>query len=139
MQVPSRAELERFFGEERAADVQFVETVTSWPSLRVLDFLYADEPATTGEIARGLNMDMRDVKDRLEALEAQDIVAESEHGWKTATDRITITLEDEEELSIERTTGATDERVEPEPTGGSESTDEAMLSRVTGYVRSLFQ
>jgi DNA-binding MarR family transcriptional regulator len=139
MQVPSRAELERFFGEERAADVQFVETVASWPSLRVLDFLYADEPATTGEVARSLNMDMREVKDRLEALEAEGVVAESEHGWRTATDHIMITFEGEDRLSIERTTEATDERVEPAPTGGSESTDEGMLSRATGYVRSLFQ
>lgn len=100
MQLPSEAELARFFDEERAKDVQFVETVTSWLSLRILDFLYSNEPATTGDIARGLNMDMRDVKGRLEELEEVDIVVAGDDGWRTRTDRISVTVAGQDGVAI---------------------------------------
>lgn len=66
MQVPSRVELERFCGEGWVEEIQLLEAVAAWPSLRVPKFLYANEPATTGDIARGINMDMREVKGRLD-------------------------------------------------------------------------
>lgn len=92
MQIPSQAELERFFGEDRAEEVQFLETVATWPSLRILEYLYANEPVTTGDLARGVNMDMRDVKDRLEALEKQGVVSNDNGDWNTQSDKIQMTV-----------------------------------------------
>jgi DNA-binding Lrp family transcriptional regulator len=92
MQIPSQAELERFFGEDQAEEVQFLETVATWPSLRILEYLYANEPVTTGELARGVNMDMRDVKDRLEALERQGVVSDDNGDWNTRSDEIQMTV-----------------------------------------------
>lgn len=109
MQVPSQAELEQFFGTEQASTVQFVETVASWPSLRILDYLFENEPAGVGDIARSLNMDMRDVKDRLDALEQQDIVKEDDDGWTAVTEEVTIRVARDKEsdgLDIAYTIGA---------------------------------
>lgn len=100
MQIPSQTELRRFFGQEQAADVQFVETVASWSSLRILDYIYTEESATTGEIARGLNMDMTEVKDRLEALESQHVVEVEEDAWCATSERIIIELQQRDGLEI---------------------------------------
>lgn len=100
MQGPSRRELNRLFDEDIAGSIHFTESVYSWSSLRVLDFLYTNEPSTTGEIARGVNMDMRDVRDRLEALNEWDIILETEDGWETAADQITVTLDRNDGLEM---------------------------------------
>lgn len=128
MQVPSKAELERFFGAERADDVQFLETVASWPTLRILDHLYANEPASTGEIARALNMDMRDVKDRLEALQDRDIVAEYDDGWISTTDQITMTVARSEGIGVSYALG--DRPPEDTPTD-QRSTDTPSTPNIT--------
>lgn len=128
MQIPSQTELERLFDPDLAADVQFVETVASWPSLRILDYLYANGPAAAGDIARGLNMDMRDVKDRLQALEEHGVVEDGDD-WTPATDEVTITLRRDHGLEI---TCATD--------SSPDSTDEqsaSVFTRVRRAVRSL--
>lgn len=113
MQIPSQAELERFFGEDQAEEVQFLETVATWPSLRILEYLYANEPVTTGDLARGVNMDMRDVKDRLGALEKQGIVGCDKDDWYTQTDEIRMTVQGGDRLeishAIEMSEGPTDE------------------------------
>lgn len=140
MQIPSRAELERWFGAERADDVHFVETITSWPSLRVLDYLSMSGPATTGDIARALNMDMRDVKDRLDALESHNAVEETEDGWQMTTDRIDVTLTQNDGLDIRRSLDREEqrdtERVDRQP---EEETDESIVTRVRKRVSSLFR
>lgn len=116
MQIPSRAELERFFDEDRAEEVQFLETVAAWPSLRILEYLYANEPATTGDIARGINMDMRDVRDRLEALEKQEILTQNGDKWHTRTNTIEMTINQKESrLEISHTTGTSSESSEKYP------------------------
>ena len=119
MQIPSRAELERFFDESQAKEVQFIETVASWPSLRVLGFLYENDAASTGDIARELNMDMREVKDRLDALESEGIVEDADGAWRPATDEITITLRGKDglELSHALGTGSGSEPTEERPEG----------------------
>lgn len=118
MQIPSQAELERFFGEDRAEEVQFLETVATWPSLRILEYLYMNEPVTTGDLARGVNMDMRDVKDRLEALEKQGVVSNDNGGWNTQSDEIQMTVrQGEDGLEISHTIGVLPEPTE-EPTKG---------------------
>jgi len=118
MQIPSQAELERFFVEDQAEEVQFLETVATWPSLRILEYLYANEPVTTGELARGVNMDMRDVKDRLEALEKQGVVSRDNGDWSTRSDEIKITVrQGEAGLEISHSIGVLPEPTE-EPTKG---------------------
>lgn len=123
MQIPSYAELERFFGSDRAADVRFVEAIFSWPSLRVLDYLASEGSATTGEISRALNMDMRDVKDRLDVLEEFDVVAAEDQQWRTTDDEIRVTLRQTDGVTIEYT----NEVVESEPS----DTKDGILTRIT--------
>ncbi|MDB2253088.1 helix-turn-helix domain-containing protein [Halorubrum ezzemoulense] len=127
MQIPSQAELERFFGEDQAEEVQFLETVATWPSLRILEYLYANEPVTTGDLARGINMDMRDVKDRLEALEKQGVVSNHNGDWNTRSDGIQMTVQrGENHLEISHSIGAS-----------SESTDESTMKIVSRLSRLL--
>lgn len=129
MQIPSQAELERFFGEDRAEEVQFLETVATWPSLRILEYLYANEPVTTGDIARGVNMDMRDVKDRLEALEKQGVVNRDNGGWYARSDEIRmIVRQGENHLEISHSIGLSSEPAD-ESTG-------RILSRVKQFFNS---
>jgi hypothetical protein len=139
MQVPSKSELERFFDTEQAATVQFAETVGSWVSLRILDYLYRNEPATTGDIARDLNMDMRDVKDRLEALAEQDIVDERGGKWTTTTDEISITIARDRGLDITYMTGATDRITTGNDVSAADQSSDGVLSRVRNVVSSFFR
>ena len=131
MQIPSQAELERFFGEDRAEEVQFLETVATWPSLRILEYLYANEPVTTGELARGVNMDMRDVKDRLKALEKQGVVNRDNNDWHTRSDEIRMTVrQGEDRLEISHAIG-----VSSEPTEESTKGIVSRLSRILNPFR----
>ena len=131
MQIPSRAELERLFEESQVEEVQFVETVASWPSLRVLEYLYANDAASTGDIARELNMDMREVKDRLDALEAEGVVEETDGIWRPAIDEITITLRGNDGLEIAHAVGPV--------SGPTEEPPEGVLSRLERAIASLFR
>lgn len=140
MQVPSRAELARFFDEEQAPAVHFVETVASWPSLRILEYLYGNEPASTGDVARGLNMDMRDVKDRLDALAEHDVVEEEPDGWVSTTDRVTMTIQRGDGLEVGYETVAGDRAVPPETApDDAEQPPGGVLARVRRAVSSLFR
>lgn len=139
MQIPSKTELERWFDTECASEVHFVETVASWPSLRVLDHLYTSEPAMTGDIARTLNMDMRDVKDRLDTLESHNIVEETENGWKTTTDRISITLTQNDGLKIEHALRTEEEQGSEQPEHErSEEQSGGLVVTLRRFVSSLF-
>lgn len=117
MQIPSRAELERLFDESKAPEVQFIETVASWPSLRVLEYLYENNTASTGDIARELNMDMREVKDRLDALESEGVVEDVDGAWRPATDEITITIRRQGGLELSHALEAGSEPTEDRPEG----------------------
>jgi DNA-binding MarR family transcriptional regulator len=131
MQIPSQAELERFFGEDQAEEVQFLETVATWPSLRILEYLYANEPVTTGDLARGINMDMRDVKDRLEALEKQGVVSNHNGDWNTRSDEIQMTVRrGDDRLEISHVIGAS-----PRPADESKKEIISRLSRVLNPFR----
>jgi predicted transcriptional regulator len=123
MQIPSHAELERFFGSERATDVRFVEAVFSWASLRVLDYLSSEGPATTGEISRAVNMDMRDVKDRLEVLEEFEVVSTDGDHWHTTSEELRVTLTQTEGVAIEYTTGVAE--------SVSDETQDGLLARIS--------
>lgn len=131
MQIPSRSELERLFDDERADEVHFVETVGSWPSLRILDHLYTSEPVTTGDIARELNMDMRDVKDHLDALERHKVVEETNDGWQTRTDRISIRLTRSNGLKIVHEIGSEEKQKNEQSDPQSDTeTSESIISRI---------
>ena len=100
MSVPSKAELERFFGSESAKDVRFLEAVASWPSLRILDFLYSEGASSTGDISRELNMDMREVKDRLDVLDDLGVVIKKDDEWVAETSEITLKIRNSEGIDI---------------------------------------
>jgi DNA-binding MarR family transcriptional regulator len=145
MSIPSKTELERFFGSENADDVKFVETVASWPSLRILEFLYVEGPSSTGDIARELNMDMRDIRDRLEALEDTGVVLRKQDRWETATDRVTITLEKSDGIeishSLEEELAPVDSRHDKRQAGGDgiEEDTDGFFGRLIQRVESLFR
>jgi hypothetical protein len=93
MSAPSRRELARLFDDESlAAEARFLAVATAWPSLRILDHLHSDGPATTGEVARALNMDMAEVRDRLEDLVEAGVVAADGDSWLPATDHVEVRL-----------------------------------------------
>ena len=142
MSIPSKTELERLFDAESADDVRFVETVASWPSLRILDFLYLEGPSSTGNIARELNMDMREVKDRLEALEEFGVITSTEDGWATTTDKISITLKESNGIDIsysleEESAPVSDSRSDRKE-DDTEKQTEGFFGRVRKTVESLF-
>jgi predicted transcriptional regulator len=141
MQVPSPAELERWFDAERANEVHFVESVASWPSLRVLDHLYASGPATTGEISRALNMDMRDVKDCLDVLETHAVVTDTDEGWEATVDQINITLTQRDGLAISHTLGGKKRPAAKAQTDQYEKdeTEHSMISGLYRKISSLFR
>lgn len=139
MQVPSRTELERWFDADRADEVHFVETVASWPSLRVLDHLFANGTATTGEISRALNMDMREVKDLLDALESHGTVEETDEGWTPTTDRISITLTRNSGLELGHTTESEEKREDDQGENHpDESADDSPIAGLRRFLSSLF-
>lgn len=131
MQVPSERELERFFDAETAGDVQFLETLGSWPSLRILDHLFRIEHATTGEIARELNMDMREVKDRLDGLAKQGIVEGEEGEWRVATDQVSVTVERSDGIEI---THSLDKRTPVSSTDASSTSSTEATAGANGAV-----
>ena len=93
MSIPSESDLRRFFNDEAMArEVYHAEIITSWVSLRILDNLYRKGPTSTGELARGLNMDMREVSERLEQLAEIGIVTECNGNWE-AISKVTIDVE----------------------------------------------
>jgi len=118
MQVPSKAELERFFSEEQSEEVQFLEIVATWPSLRILEYLYENEPTTTAALARGVNMDMRDVKDRLEALEKHGIVSRKNDNWRSQTEKIQMEIRKTgDQLELSHAIGPSSEPTEASDAG----------------------
>ena len=130
------------FDTETAEGVRFVEAVGSWPSLRILDLLYSEEPATTGDIARELNMDMREVKDRIEALEEFDVVTKTEDGWATTTDKISITLKESNGIDISyslKESAPISDSPSDKKEDDTEKQTEGFFARVRQKVESLFR
>ncbi|WP_276259556.1 winged helix-turn-helix domain-containing protein [Haloglomus litoreum] len=119
MSVPSEAELRRFFDRTVAREAHRAAVATSWLSLRLLDHLYREGPASTGELARACNLDMREVRDRLEELADAGIVAEREGAWEPAADELTVTVGRDEGVTVALAVG------EREAVDGTESEAEA--------------
>jgi DNA-binding transcriptional ArsR family regulator len=124
MSVPSEAELRRFFDDETVArEAHRAAVATSWLSLRLLDHLYREGPASTGELARACNLDMREVRDRLGELADAGIVAEREGAWEPAADELTVTVGRSEGVTVALAVGE-GEPEEVEAGESEEGTDE---------------
>ncbi|WP_254824244.1 helix-turn-helix domain-containing protein [Haloglomus halophilum] len=119
MSVPSEAELRRFFDDETVArEAHRAAVATSWLSLRLLDHLYREGAASTGELARHCNLDMREVRDRLEELATAGIVADRDGVWEPAADELTVTIGRDEGVTVALAVG------EPEPEGAESAEPE---------------
>jgi len=124
MSVPSEAELRRFFDDETVArEAHRAAVATSWLSLRLLDHLYREGAASTGELARHCNLDMREVRDRLEELAAAGIVADRDGAWEPTADELTVTVGRDEGVTVALAVGER-EPGEPEPAESEEAADE---------------
>ena len=66
MSKTSKSELPRLLDDDELGEQAYrLDILSRWPSLRVLDFLFTEGRSTTGEIARGVNMDMGEIRERL--------------------------------------------------------------------------
>jgi DNA-binding transcriptional ArsR family regulator len=142
---PSRDELRQLFGDDDiAADVRFLDQTFSWVSLRILRALAASEPATTGELARSVNMDMREVRARLETLAELGVVERDDAGeaWHHDATTIDVHLAFDGELRLEYALDADesgdetadDERSAEPPT---EATSRGLAGRVRDRLSAL--
>lgn len=101
MALPSHAELARLFDDEALArEAHAAEVLVSWPSLRVLAALCEAGEASTGELARAVNMDMGEVRDHLDALAELGVVAESDGVWAVTSEQVQLSVELDEELRV---------------------------------------
>jgi DNA-binding transcriptional ArsR family regulator len=138
MSVPSEAELRRFFDDETVArEAHRAAVATSWLSLRLLDQLYREGAASTGELARACNLDMREVRDRLEELADAGIVAERDGAWEPVADELSVTVGRDEGVTVSLAVGDSEPAGEPEEseTGADKETEEPGL--LGGMVRRL--
>jgi DNA-binding transcriptional ArsR family regulator len=128
MSVPSEAELRRFFDDETVArEAHRAAVATSWLSLRLLDHLYREGAASTGELARACNLDMREVRDRLEELADAGIVADRDGTWEPTADELTVTVGRDDGVTVSLAVGEAETDVEAEgtePAASEAGTDE---------------
>jgi hypothetical protein len=137
MTIPSETELRRFFDDESVAREAYrVGVTTSWLSLRIVDHLYREGSATTGDVARGLNMDMRDVRDRLDQLEEVDVVARHDDEWNVIADEITISITNADGVDLSLSTGEPDAG-EPDASGADAEDTEGEVGSLQSIVRRL--
>lgn len=143
---PSRDELRRLFGDDDiAGDVRFLDQTFSWVSLRILRALAASEPATTGDLARSVNMDMREVRARLETLAELGVVErdDASEAWRHDATTVDVRLTFDGELRLEYALDdergdetADDERSAEPPT---ETTSGGLVSRVRDRLSALLE
>ena len=135
MTLPSVSELVHLFDDEALArEVYAAETVSSWPSLRILAALCESETASTGQLARETNMDMLEVRNHLEALADLGVVTESDGQWSVTTERVQLNVTLTEELAVSHAVG-TDESLTDDD--DDRPTDDAPLGLIT-RLRQLF-
>lgn len=109
MSSVSQSELSRLLDDEQLGEeAYFLNILSRWDSLRVLDYLFTEGPAPTGKIARDINMDMRDVRDTLNTLaeigivEAEEDTAQTVY-WKPETSIVHIAITSDDGLKITHT------------------------------------
>lgn len=113
MSNSSKSELARLLGDEELGEQAYRLSILSrWPSLRVLDFLFTEGRSTTGEIARGVNMDMREIRDTVDLLSEIGILREVDEGgtiyWFPASEEFLISVENQDGLEIKLETESSD-------------------------------
>lgn len=101
----SKSELARLLGDEELGEQAYRLSILSrWPSLRVLDFLFTQGRSTTGEIARGVNMDMREIRDTVDSLSEIGVLREVDDGdtiyWLPASEEFLISVENQDGLEL---------------------------------------
>lgn len=108
----SKSELSRLLGDELGEEAYRLDILSRWPSLRVLDFLFSEGRSTTGEIARGVNMDMREIRETVESLSDVGILEEVEDDgtsyWMPTSQKFSTSFENRNGLALELETEAPD-------------------------------
>lgn len=105
----SKSELARLLGDPHLGEeAYFLDVLSRWDSLRILDYLFTHGRTSTGDIARDINMDMREVRDSLDALADIGIVhieegANQTRYWEATTDEVHIALTADDGLQIMHT------------------------------------
>lgn len=106
MSKTSKSELSRLLGDDELGEQAYrLDILSRWPSLRVLDFLFTEGRSTTGEIARGVNMDMHEIRETVKALSEIGILKEVDEDstsyWVPTSNRFRITVEDRNGLKLQ--------------------------------------
>jgi hypothetical protein len=109
----SKSELARLLGDEELGEQAYrLNILSRWPSLRVLDFLFTEGRSTTGEIARGVNMDMREIRDTVDSLSEIGMLREVDKGgtsyWLPASEEFLISVENQDGLELKLETESSD-------------------------------
>lgn len=140
----SKSELARLLGDEKLGEQAYRLSVLSrWPSLRVLDFLFTHGRSTTGEIARGVNMDMREIRDTVESLSEIGILREVDDGdtiyWLPASEEFLISVENKDGLELKLETESPDSVVPKnnEKTGSQSGIFASLGARIDRLIDSL--
>jgi len=142
MPKTSESELSRLLDDEELGKEAYrLNVLSRWPSLRVLDFLYTEGKSTAGEIARGVNMDMREIRETVETLSDIGILKEiKENGtsyWAPTSHKIQISFEDRDGLQLESKTELPESTSHKNSSSGSESGFFAnMGSKLDGLVET---
>lgn len=135
MVLPSEAELARLFDDaDLAREAHAAEVLVSWPSLRVLSVLCEAGEASTGDLARAVNMDMSEVRDHLDALAELGVVAESEGEWETVVEGVQLNVELDGELQVSHAVDDDVDRVNDEETESGVEEPSGLLARVIQWL-----
>lgn len=106
MNPTSKTELARLLGDSQLGEeAYFLNILSRWDSLRILDYLFMEGPSSTGDIARGVNMDMREVRETLNALAEVGVVDTHRQSdetvfWEPLAENLHIEIESNDGLRI---------------------------------------
>ena len=110
-----------------------LEIISRWSSLRVIDYLFREGPATTGEIARGVNMDMREIRETVDRLNQVGVTEQSDGSqseiWTLSRKEYQIVLHSESGLAIDLWT-------EPLSENKQETDQDGFFTRIGQYIDS---
>lgn len=137
----SKAELARLLNDEELGEQAYRLDVTSrWPSLRVLDYLFSEGRSTTGDIARGINMDMQEVRQTLDELNEIGVVEELKEGettyWNPTMRELEISLTSDQGLDIEFTSDPS--KHDPEREGRIHNISNGIFTKIGRRLDAMF-
>jgi hypothetical protein len=144
MSNSSKSELARLLGDEELGEQAYrLNILSRWPSLRVLDFLFTEGRSTTGDIARGVNMDMREIRDTVDLLSEIGILREVNEGgtsyWLPASEEYLISVENQDGLELKLETELSDSAVSKnnEKTGSQSGIFARIGARIDRFIDPL--